>query len=103
MDLQDQDGLITVTWSEPEETNGIVRYVVTLIGVNRINGSIFLSESLEVSNLEVNVTRRIFSEYRVTVTPQTGAGMGPVSMETLTTPEEGKHNLILILTVSVAT
>ncbi len=97
MDLQDQDDLITVTWNEPEETNGIVSYVVTLIGVNRINGSVFLNESLEVSNLEVNTTRRIFSEYRVTVTPQTGAGMGPVSMETLTTPEEGKtHNLIFM-------
>ena len=90
LDITDNIDTLRVTWNQPLEPNGNISYSVTIIGMDSLSGTIFLNETVEVTSLKFDISdRRIFSKYSVIVVPQTQAGMGPVSMTTLQTPEEG--------------
>ena len=89
------DTHLTVTWDPPLMPNGpgIVRYSVTLSGINLVN-----SQAIEIDFSSVNVTQTIYStlhsplpysNYTAVVTAFTSAGFGLESTFTVQTPEAG--------------
>lgn len=60
------------------------------------DSSTFYTSSVTVgpTDREVTVPREAFLKCTVTVTPQTGAGMGPSSTEMLQTDQEGKKHVL---------
>lgn len=85
--VADNSRAIRLSWSPPEEPNGVVReYKVTVTETN--TGNIFnyisFSTSIEVTSLHPSYT------YQCSVAAFT-IGLGPYSvLFTLTTPEDGK-------------
>ena len=89
--LSDNTTNILVMWEEPAEPNGNINYVVSIMCETLHDGVIFHNATVETLARELAAPREPFSECEVTVTPQTGAGMGPSSMDTIRTPEEGER------------
>ena len=85
-----------VTWEEPVSANGPgnVTYTVTTTCVElRTGDTLFNNTMVILSALDpVSITRTPYTRCSVTVTPQTDAGQGPSSSETIDVPEKGKQH-----------
>lgn len=81
---------LSIKWAEPAQPNGNISYVVTVLCQDRLSGGTNLNTTLVVQSREAVVARSPFSGCIVTVIPQTGAGRGPSSNQSLLVPEEGE-------------
>ena len=83
---------ILISWSEPANPNGIVTYNISVTETDLLttNTSTIVSEAM-VTELELAVSYVVkpYSEYTVSVTSQTGAGMGDTTTFSFQTDEEG--------------
>ena len=89
------DTHIFITWAAPANPNGIVNYTVEVQQRSLLNDSsipVLTIESTVTSELELTVIYMMesYSEYTVSVTSQTGAGMGMAVSVSFQTPEGGK-------------
>lgn len=92
LSISDNTALVVVSWAEPSELNGNISYMRNIECVRLLDGSAFFSSTVTVaaSDRMVTVPREAYSECTVTITPQTGAGMGPNSTEMLRIGQEGE-------------
>ena len=82
---------LILSWEEPAELNGVVTYSVTYTCEGLFDSRIILNETVVVSDVSpIVISRSPHTLCTVTVTPQTGAGMGNSSTESFQTPEAGK-------------
>lgn len=90
LSISDNTTNLIISWEEPSEPNGNISYIRTLVCTDLFNGSVFLNETIVVLFVsEVVLSQRPFIMCTVTVTPQTGAGRGNSSTESIQTPEAG--------------
>lgn len=91
LEISDNITNLVISWLEPIEANGNLTYTITIVCENLLSGVVFTNESQTMlSSREVTTTRLPFSLCSVTVTAQTGAGVGPASGANFQTPEEGE-------------
>ena len=91
--LSDNFTHILGSWDEPAEPNGNINYTSTIICMTLHDNMTYYSMTLETLIRELTAPREPFSECEVTVTPQTGAGMGPSSVDTIQTDQEGEKQI----------
>ena len=84
--------LINITWDEPEMTNGIVSYQVTVTGVDLATDLIALNMTAAANETQYSIRTdvEIYALYVVMVTAITGGGRGPTVETNFTTPEGSK-------------
>ena len=84
--------LINITWDEPEMTNGIVSYEVTVTGVDLATQLSVLNVTAATNETQYSIRTdvEIYAQYVVMVTAITGGGRGPTVEADFTTPEGGK-------------
>ena len=92
--VTDDMSTILILWDEPSEPNGILTYLASVVCVRLYNSVAFFTSTEMTSELMLAVPREAHSECTATVTPQTGAGMGPNSTRSVQTAEEGMVYLI---------
>ena len=82
-----------IIWLEPAIPNGIVSYNFSIVGVDLLTGDIEFSDSVLLSDTEYLFTEGIlpYSEYNVTVTAQTEAGLGNPVEISFQTPQAGTY------------
>lgn len=93
--LDDNDTHIFITWAAPTNPNGVVNYTVevqerNLLDDNSVPAMTVISEVTTDLMLIVSYMLEPYSEYTVSVTSQTSAGMGVAVNDSFQTPEEGK-------------
>lgn len=83
---------LLISWVEPAETNGELSYIRSVVCERQYDSAITFNETLTVDASErtFTISREPHTLCTVTVMPQTGAGMGPSSVEMLQTDEEGE-------------
>ena len=84
--------LINITWDEPEMTNGIVSYELTVTGVDLATELIALNVTAATNETQylIEAAVEIYAQYVVMVTAITGGGRGPTVETNFTTPEGSK-------------
>ena len=86
---------LIVAWEEPVSANGPgnITYTVTTTCVDlRTGDTLFSNMMVILSAVEpVSITRTPYTRCSATVTPQTDAGQGPSSSESIDVPEEGRQ------------
>ena len=88
--IVDDDTHLIISWVEPAQLNGIVTYIRSIICEDLFDGSIILNETVILPVVTpAIISRQPYTLCSVTVTPQTGAGLGNASDESYKTPEEG--------------
>jgi hypothetical protein len=93
--LDNNDTHIFITWAAPAYPNGIVNYTIELQERSLLDDANVLATTIQsevTADLEliVGYTVEPYSEYTVSVTSQTSAGMGVAVNDSFETPEEGK-------------
>ena len=84
--------LINITWDEPEMTNGIVSYELSVTGADLATELIALNVTAATNETQylLEAAVEIYAQYVVMVTAITGGGRGPTVETNFTTPEGGK-------------
>lgn len=82
---------INITWAPPANPNGIVTYIVKVQDRDLLTGDTIMITMTVVREVELSVEHPVkpFSEYIVSVTSQTSAGMGEAVATSFQTPEQG--------------
>ncbi len=88
-----------MTWAEPEEPNGDLRYNITLRErelARDEDAMLLFTTEVSDSSVEINfmVTVLPYSVYSAGVTPFTGAGEGNTTLGSILTDEEGGMGLV---------
>jgi len=79
---------ISVTWDQPTALNGIVSYIISVVGVDLATQITVLSETSDaVSETQYSFDVEEYAVYVVMVTAVTGGGQGPTVETNFTTPE----------------
>ena len=80
--------LINITWDEPEMTNGIVSYELTVTGVDLVTELTVLNVTAATNETQylLEAAVEIYAQYVVMVTAITGGGRGPMVETNLTIP-----------------
>ena len=93
--LDNNDTHIFITWAAPAYPNGVVNYTVEVQERSLLYNTgvpATTIESVVTAELELIVEYMVepYSEYTVSVTSQTSAGVGVAVNDSFQTPEEGK-------------
>ena len=86
---------IIVMWDPPATPNGIVSYRIKIEERNLLSDEsvvIYYVQNVTELELMVEYTVEAYSQYTVSVTSQTSAGIGETQTETIQTPEEGERS-----------
>ena len=83
---------IAVIWDSPASPNGIVSYSVTIEERDLLTDDTVIVFLQTVTQLELFVEYEIaaYSNYTISVTSQTSAGIGDTQIVIVQTPEEGE-------------
>ena len=83
---------ISVTWDQPAALNGIVSYIISIVGMDLATQITVLNEiSDAVIETQYSFDVEEYAVYVVMVTAMTGGGLGPTVETNFTTPEGGMH------------
>jgi len=81
---------ISVTWDQPAALNGIVSYIISIVGMDLVTQLTVLNETVSAVNetqYSFETTVEEYAVYVVMVTAVTGGGQGPTVETNFTTPE----------------
>lgn len=82
---------IRITWESPEFPNGIVTYLLSIVGTDIALGDVVLNESQALNGMDYLLESiQPYSNYTVTVTSRTGAGEGDPVTTSVETPQGRK-------------
>ena len=81
---------INITWDQPVSRNGIVSYIISIVGMDLATQITVLNEiSDAVIETQYSFDVEEYAVYVVMVTAMTGGGQGPTVETSFTTPEGG--------------
>ena len=83
---------INITWDQPVSRNGIVSYIISIVGMDLATQLTVLNQTVSaVSETQYSFGTAVeeYAVYVVTVTAVTGGGQGPTVETSFTTPEGG--------------
>lgn len=86
------DTHIIIYWNEPQMPNGILNYSILVEEKDLLTNATRTLLMDEVTERLAVVMAEVYSEYTVSVTPQTGAGMGNTEMASISTPEDSMYD-----------
>ena len=83
---------IIISWVEPQMPNGILKYSIVVEERDLVTDVTRILLMDEVTERLAVVMAELYSEYTVSVTPQTGAGSGDTTRASISTPQGSTYD-----------